>query len=127
MCSENGRWGYRQAVTEGELAAKLAKVIERLTANAASMDSAERGGMIMMGWFMCVEPECDATADGQEPEGASLTPVAVRLPVVRGVVALAADTDDQAFVSQGCERVGGCAVGYAVFLRKAQDRWDAAG
>src|SRR5215469_7733693 len=36
--TENGRRRYRQAVTEAELAGKLEKVIERLTADAANME-----------------------------------------------------------------------------------------
>ena len=39
----------------------------------------------------------------------------------RYVVALAADADDQSLVPQGCQRVCGRAVRYAVFLGEAED------
>jgi hypothetical protein len=47
--TENGRRRYRQAVTEAELAAKLEKVIERLTADAVSM---ERSGADLIAWYL---------------------------------------------------------------------------
>ena len=47
--TENGRRRYREAGTEGKLAAKLAKVTERLQADAPHL---ERPGADLIGWYL---------------------------------------------------------------------------
>ena len=48
--TENGRRRYREAGTEDKLAAKLAKVTERLQADAPHL---ERPGADLIGWYLC--------------------------------------------------------------------------
>ena len=138
--TEHGRRRYREAGTEDKLAAKLAKVTERLQADAPHL---ERPGADLIGWYLCPDrhpagrPWSRKHADTQRrlcarfvaPVIAAVPCQDIRVADMQQVVNAAPTAGEGARLRRCLSAMvtAGIAAGYLVSPRLREVHWQAAG
>ena len=138
--TENGRRRYREAGTEDQLAAKLAKVTERLQADAPNM---ERPGADLIAWYLCPDrhpaarPWSRKHADTQRrlcarfiaPVVAALTCQDIRVADMQQIVNAAPTAGEGARLHRCLSAMvtAGITAGYLTSARLRDVHWQAAG